>query len=81
LQRLSGLQLPLKDSIMAKRYHSSMISETSGHCHLPTNVIEKDYPKDDGYSGKAIKDLYMCVEEQAAKDRSDLQRLTSPKKI
>lgn len=66
---------------MAKRYHSSMISETSGFCHLPTEVINKEYPMSKGYSGKPIKDLYDCVESQMSVDERDLQRHTNPVKL
>jgi hypothetical protein len=74
-------QFPRKEQAMAKRYHSAMLSETSGFCHLPDQVVNKQYPSDTGYNGKAVKDLYSCVEEQMGSDRSDLQRATNPKKI
>ena len=70
---------------MAKRYHSgagsAMLKETSGWCHLPENVEMKDFPKDGGFKHEGVNSLYGCVESQMANDRSELERITSPKKF
>jgi len=71
----------MKGNNMAKRFHSSVISETSGHCHLPTEVMIKNISGGGSFNGGAIDDLYSLVQTQMAAERAALTKLASPKKF
>jgi hypothetical protein len=66
---------------MAKRYHSSPIEETSGFCHLPTEVIVKEISNEGSFNGGVVADTYRLVEKQMAEERAALTKLCSPKKF
>jgi hypothetical protein len=71
----------LERPTMAKRYHSSVISETSGHCHLPTDMMVKNVSGNGSFSGGAIDDTYSLVQTQMAAERAALNKLSAPKKF
>lgn len=69
---------------MAKRYHSSLISESaSADSHLPTEVVVKKINKESGSNFEVESDLYSAVEKQLNQERSSLNtaRMKTPKKF
>ena len=68
------------DGKEAMREGGRMIREdASAPCHLPREVMDKDWPSSDGYLGGHIKDLFDAVNSQMKEDGGDLRKHT-PKK-
>jgi hypothetical protein len=66
---------------MAKRHHSSMISEDrSAPCLLPRSVIDKDWERGSIYHMGMVDTLHTGAQIQIHEDSADFKRAYSPKK-
>jgi len=66
---------------MAKRYHSSLINQSSGHCNLPQEVVNKEIPNHGSVKNEILQDLYTFAEANSKKQGNQLKNITKPSKI
>lgn len=66
---------------MAKRFHNSMIGNSSGPCNMPTEIKDIKFADDTRSHKGEISDLYECVQKQLSEDHAKLNSSTDPKKM
>lgn len=73
----AGLQLPVKEIIMAKRFHSG----SGDHANMPTEVKVTTYNNPHQYMAEGLDDGISGIDKQIAEDAGKRNKHTKPKKV